>query len=95
MSEFTHEPEHHNRWVYWGAWILLIGFMVIGLFTFSSANESRQANEKADELISALEDAGATSLPTEGPDRPGARRRRRRHLRRPRRARCARRRCTR
>jgi len=65
MSEFTHEPEHHNRWVYWGAWILLIGFMVIGLFTFSAANETRRASEKANELVSVLEDLGATSLPTD------------------------------
>ena len=39
-------------------------FIVIGLFTFSSARETRQANEKADEFIAALEDAGRPALPT-------------------------------
>jgi hypothetical protein len=53
------EPEHHNRWIYWGAWIVLGVFVVIGLFTFSSASSSRKANDKADELIAALEKAGA------------------------------------
>jgi hypothetical protein len=64
MSDYTHEPEHHNRWVYVGAWVLLIVFVVIGLFTFSAANETRRATEKANELVSVLEDLGATSLPT-------------------------------
>ena len=58
MSEhtptYTEEPEHPNRFVYWGAWGLLAVFVVIGLFTFSSANESRKANDKADQLISSL-----------------------------------------
>jgi Tfp pilus assembly protein FimT len=64
MSTYTSEPEHHNRFVYWGAWALLAVFVVIGLFTFSSARESRQANDKADQLIAALEDAGAESVPS-------------------------------
>ncbi len=64
MSDYTGEPEHHNRFVYWGAWALLGVFVVIGLFTFSSARESRQANDKADQLIAALEDAGAQSVPS-------------------------------
>jgi hypothetical protein len=53
------EPEHHNRWVYWGAWIVLGVFVVIGLFTFSSASSSRKANDKAEQLIAALDKAGA------------------------------------
>jgi len=24
MSDYATEPEHHNRWVYWGAWIILL-----------------------------------------------------------------------
>ena len=33
--------------------------MVIGLFTYSSAKSTREAEEKADQLIAALEEAGA------------------------------------
>lgn len=64
MSEYTGEPEHHNRWLYWGAWALLAVFVVVGLFTFSSAQESKRANEKADQLIAAFEEAGAQRVPT-------------------------------
>ena len=64
MSDYVPEPEHHNRWVYWGAWIILGVFIVIGLFTFSSANKSRKANDKADQLITALKDAGAQHVPS-------------------------------
>ena len=64
MSDHTSEPEHHNRFVYWGAWAILAVFVVIGLFTFSSARESRQASDKADQLIAALEDGGAESVPS-------------------------------
>jgi hypothetical protein len=59
MSEYTGEPEHHNRLVYWGAWIVLGVFVVIGLFTFNSAHSTRQANDKAEQLIAALDKAGA------------------------------------
>jgi Tfp pilus assembly protein FimT len=64
MSEYTGEPEHHNRWLYWGAWALLAVFVVVGLFTFSSAQESKRANEKADQLIAAFEKAGAQRVPS-------------------------------
>src|SRR5690349_22330176 len=64
MSEYTGEPEHHNRFVYWGAWGLLAVFVVIGLFTFSSASSSRKANDKADQLITALQDQGAQRVPS-------------------------------
>src|SRR4051812_7103639 len=63
MSDYT-EPEHHNRWVYWGAWIVLGVFVVIGLFTFSSARESKRADEKADQLITSLQKAGAERVPS-------------------------------
>ena len=68
MSEQTTgqytEPEHHNRWVYWGAWIVLGVFVVIGLFTFSAANSSKKANDKADQLIAAFQSAGAHRVPS-------------------------------
>ena len=41
---------------------VLVGvLMVIALFTFSSARSTREAEEKADELIAAIEEAGATA----------------------------------
>ena len=40
---------------------VLVGvLMVIALFTFSSARSTREAEEKADELIAAIEEARAT-----------------------------------
>ena len=63
-SEYTPEPEHHNRWVYWGAWIVLGVFIVIGLVTFNAARDSRKASDKADEFLAALEDAGVQRLPS-------------------------------
>lgn len=46
-------------WIYVTACVLLGLLTLIALFTFSAARETRQATEKADELIAALEDAGA------------------------------------
>jgi Tfp pilus assembly protein FimT len=41
---------------------VILGVMVLGaLLVFRGARESRQASEKADQLIAALEDAGATA----------------------------------
>lgn len=48
-----------RRWIYVTACVLLGLLTLIALFTFSAARETRQATEKADELIAALEDAGA------------------------------------
>ena len=50
-----------KTWIYWTAIGLLVVAIVIALFTFSAANSSRQAQDKADELTSALEDAGLTA----------------------------------
>lgn len=41
--------------------VLLVILAVIGLFTFRSARETQQAGEKADQLISKIEEAGATA----------------------------------
>ena len=40
---------------------VIIVLMVVGLFTFKSAKSTQQAEEKADQLIAAIEDAGATA----------------------------------
>ena len=47
-----------KTWIYWTAIGLLVVAMVIGLFTFSSARSSKQAQDKATEFSAALEAAG-------------------------------------
>jgi Tfp pilus assembly protein FimT len=41
--------------------VVVVALMVIGLFTYSSAKSTKQAQEKADQLIAAIEGAGATA----------------------------------
>jgi hypothetical protein len=64
MSDQTREPRHHNRFVYIGAWVLLVAFTVIALSTFNAARSTRQAGEKADRLIALLEEAGVPRVPS-------------------------------
>ena len=52
--------------------VVVVVLMVVGLFAFSSAKSTQQAEEKADQLIAALENAGARR-PRKEPDRAGAR----------------------
>jgi hypothetical protein len=54
----SQEP-HERRWIYVTAVAVLVLLTVWALFAFSSARESKRAEEKADELIAALSDAGA------------------------------------
>jgi hypothetical protein len=61
MSGTTqHEvPDQKRSWIYWTAIGLLVVAAVIGLFAFSSARSTAQAQDKADQLTAALADAGA------------------------------------
>ena len=61
MSEHVEYEVHDDKrtWIYWVALGLLVVFVVIALLTFSSARSSAKADEKADELIGAMEAAGA------------------------------------
>jgi Tfp pilus assembly protein FimT len=56
----TQSPRERT-WIYFTACALLGVLVLIALFSFSAARQSRQAEEKADQLIAALEDAGATA----------------------------------
>lgn len=60
MSEHADYEVHDDKrtWIYWVASGLLVVLTVIALLTFSSARSSAKANEKADELIAAMEAAG-------------------------------------
>jgi Tfp pilus assembly protein FimT len=53
------QTKDERKWIYITACVLLVLLALAAVLTFSSARENRQAQEKADELIAALEDAGA------------------------------------
>jgi hypothetical protein len=53
------QSTRERRWLYVTACVLLGLFVVVSLVVFRSARDTAQAQDKADELIAALEDAGA------------------------------------
>lgn len=53
------QPARERSWIYIGSCVILGILVVWGLFAFSAARETTRANEKADQLIAALEGAGA------------------------------------
>lgn len=62
MSTATETQSKRERSTLYIAVAVVIGvLMVIGLIFYRSAEATREAEQKADELIAALEDAGATA----------------------------------
>ncbi len=62
MSTATEQQTGRERSIiYLVIVVVVIVLMVIGLFTFRSAKSTQQAEDKADQLIAAIEDAGATA----------------------------------
>jgi Tfp pilus assembly protein FimT len=55
------QSKRERRWLYITSLVILGALVVGGLIAFSSARETREAQEKADQLIAAIEDAGATA----------------------------------
>ena len=53
------QPRRERSWIYYTALILLVAMVVAALIVFRGAKESREASDKADQLIVALEEAGA------------------------------------
>ena len=53
--------KRERRVLYIVAVVLLVVLAVIGLLRFSAARETQRAQEKADQLIAAIEDTGATA----------------------------------
>jgi len=53
------QPRRERSWIYYTALILLVAMVVAALIVFRGAKESREASDKADQLIAALEEAGA------------------------------------
>lgn len=54
----TQSPRERS-WIYISACVLLAALMLWAVFAFSAARETARAADKADELIAALQDAGA------------------------------------
>lgn len=55
------QGQRERNWIYITACVLLAAMAVVALIAFGAARETREAQEKADELIAAIEDAGATA----------------------------------
>src|SRR4051794_26342783 len=54
----TQTPRERS-WLYVTSLIVLVGLAVIAIFTFGAARQTQKAQDKADQLISALDKAGA------------------------------------
>jgi Tfp pilus assembly protein FimT len=60
MTTHTENQSQRERsWIYIVACVILVLMALWAIIAFSSARETQRAQEKADELIVALEDAGA------------------------------------
>ena len=60
MSTATESQTRRERtWIYYTALIILGLMVVAALIAFRGARETREAQDKADQLIAALEEAGA------------------------------------
>lgn len=65
MSDVDTMGPGRNRWVYWTAVGLLALLVVAALLTFRGARAGQEADEKADEFLATLEEAGVERLPSE------------------------------
>ena len=52
------ETRHERTWLYVGAAVVLVLLVIIGLFTFSAAKSTKEAQQKADALIAEIEARG-------------------------------------
>ena len=60
MSTVNENQDHRERsWLYITCWVVLIALVVGGLIAFRSATETKNANDKADQLITELKAASA------------------------------------
>jgi hypothetical protein len=61
-QSFDSEPD--NRFIYWVAGGLIAVMIVIGLVAYRGAKQDNEADQKAEQLISKLQAAGVTRLPS-------------------------------
>jgi hypothetical protein len=59
MSSYEEESTGQHRVIQWVALGLLIVLVLVALLSYRSAKSTSEAQDKADQLIAALEDAGA------------------------------------
>ena len=60
MSTVTENQDKRERsLIYITAWVILACFVIGGVIAFSAAKSTREANDKADQLITELKAAGA------------------------------------
>ena len=60
MSTVNENQDRRERsWLYITCWVVLIALVVGGLIVFRSATETKNANDKADQLITELKAASA------------------------------------
>jgi Tfp pilus assembly protein FimT len=60
-TEMETQSARERRWIYITTCVILGIFVVTGLLAFSAGRQTVQAQEKADELIAAIEATGATA----------------------------------
>lgn len=58
MSGNLEVPDRGRTYIYWTAMGLLIALVVVALLSFRAAASTREAQDKADQLIAAIEGAG-------------------------------------
>lgn len=58
MSGNPEVPDSGRTYIYWTAMGLLIALVVVALLSFRAAASTREAQDKADQLIAAIEGAG-------------------------------------
>ena len=57
------QPSRERSWIYITACVLLGGAALAAVLSFTETRESNRAQDKADELIAAFTEAGATRVP--------------------------------
>ena len=60
-TQMDTQSARERRWIYMTTCVVLGIFVVTGLLTFRAGRETVQAQEKADQLIAAIEAAGVTA----------------------------------
>lgn len=58
-TPLENQPRRERSWIYITSCVILAVVTLWAVFAFSSARETTRAQDKADELIAALQDAGA------------------------------------